>query len=441
MLDILQLRKDLDAVVARLETRKQPQPFLDVNAFQALEQERKALQTRTESLQAQRNSLSKQIGMLKGKGQHAEAEAVMAQVGEMKAELEASAARLDVIQTELQTLLLAVPNLPHESVPVGAGEEGNVMVRQWSPDGKGPRTFDFEVRDHVDIGEKLGLDFDTGTKLAGSRFTFMRGPIARLHRALAQFMLDTQTQQHGYTECYTPYIVNADTLRGTGQLPKFEADLFAANKGGQEGADENQALYLIPTSEVTLTNVVRDTVLAEADLPIKLTAHTPCFRSEAGSAGRDTRGMIRQHQFDKVEMVQIVHPEKSYEALEEMTRHAEAILQKLGLPYRVMSLCTGDMGFGASKTYDLEVWVPAQGTYREISSVSNCEAFQARRLQARFKNAQGKNELVHTLNGSGLAVGRALVAVLENYQNADGSVTVPEVLRPYLGGAERLSAV
>ena len=441
MLDILQLRKDLDAVVARLETRKQPQPFLDVNAFQALEHERKALQTRTESLQAQRNSLSKQIGMLKGKGQHAEAEAVMAQVGEMKAELEASAARLDVIQTELQTLLLAVPNLPHESVPVGAGEEGNVMVRQWSPDGKGPRTFDFEVRDHVDIGEKLGLDFDTGTKLAGSRFTFMRGPIARLHRALAQFMLDTQTQQHGYTECYTPYIVNADTLRGTGQLPKFEADLFAANKGGQEGADENQALYLIPTSEVTLTNVVRDTVLAEADLPIKLTAHTPCFRSEAGSAGRDTRGMIRQHQFDKVEMVQIVHPEKSYEALEEMTRHAEAILQKLGLPYRVMSLCTGDMGFGASKTYDLEVWVPAQGTYREISSVSNCEAFQARRLQARFKNAQGKNELVHTLNGSGLAVGRALVAVLENYQNADGSVTVPEVLRPYLGGAERLSAV
>ena len=434
MLDILQLRKDLDAVVARLETRKNPQPYLDVSAYQALEHERKALQTRTEALQAQRNSLSKQIGMLKGKGQHAEADAVMAQVGEMKAELEASAARLDVIQGELQTLLLAVPNLPHESVPVGAGEEGNVVVRQWGT----PKTFDFPVRDHVDIGEKLGLDFDTGTKLAGSRFTFMRGPIARLHRALAQFMLDTQTQQHGYTECYTPYIVNADTLRGTGQLPKFEADLFAANKGGQEGAEENQALYLIPTSEVTLTNVVRDTVLAEADLPIKMTAHTPCFRSEAGSAGRDTRGMIRQHQFDKVEMVQIVHPEKSYEALEEMTGHAEAILQALGLPYRVMSLCTGDMGFGASKTYDLEVWVPAQGTYREISSVSNCEAFQARRLQARFKNAQGKNELVHTLNGSGLAVGRALVAVLENFQNADGSVTVPVVLRPYMGGLERI---
>jgi seryl-tRNA synthetase len=437
MLDILQLRKDLDAVVARLDTRKSPQPYLDVAAYQALESERKTLQTRTEALQSQRNSLSKQIGMLKGKGQHAEADAVMAQVGEMKAELESSATRLEVIQAELQNLLLAVPNLPHESVPVGAGEDGNVVVRSWGT----PRTFDFEVRDHVDIGEKLGLDFDTGTKLAGSRFTFMRGPIARLHRALAQFMLDVQTQEHGYTECYTPYIVNGETLRGTGQLPKFEGDLFAVKKGGQEGEEmpDTQALYLIPTSEVTLTNVVRDTVLAEAELPIKMTAHTPCFRSEAGSAGRDTRGMIRQHQFDKVEMVQIVHPEKSYEALEAMTGHAEAILQKLGLPYRVVSLCTGDMGFGASKTYDLEVWVPAQGTYREISSISNCEAFQARRLQARFKNAQGKNELVHTLNGSGLAVGRALVAVLENFQNADGSVTVPEVLRPYMGGLERLS--
>src|SRR5690606_5298996 len=346
MLDIFQLRKDLDAVVARLETRKQPQPYLDVAAFQSLEHERKTLQTRTESLQAQRNSLSKQIGMLKGKGQHAEAEAVMAQVAGIKAELDTSAARLDVIQSELQSLLLAVPNLPHESVPVGADEHDNVVVREWGT----PRSFDFEVRDHVDIGEKLGLDFDTGVKLAGSRFTFMRGPIARLHRALAQFMLDVQTQEHGYTECYTPYIVNADTLRGTGQLPKFEADLFAANKGGQEGADEHQALYLIPTSEVTLTNTVRDTVLAAADLPLRLTAHTPCFRSEAGSAGRDTRGMIRQHQFDKVEMVQIVHPDRSYETLEEMTRHAEAILQKLGLPYRVMSLCTGDMGFGASKT-------------------------------------------------------------------------------------------
>jgi seryl-tRNA synthetase len=435
MLDIVQLRKDLDAVIVRLETRKQPQTFLNVAVFRALEAERKTLQTRTEELQSQRNSLSKQIGMLKAKGESADG--VMAQVGAIKTELEASAARLDSLQAELQSLLLAVPNLPHESVPVGAGEDGNVEVRRWGS----PRAFDFPVRDHVDIGEKVGLDFDTGAKLAGSRFTFMRGPIARLHRALAQFMLDMQTQEHGYTECYTPYIVNAETLRGTGQLPKFEADLFAVKKGGQDGEEvpDTQALYLIPTSEVTLTNVVRDTVLAESDLPIKMTAHTPCFRSEAGSAGRDTRGMIRQHQFDKVEMVQIVHPEKSYEALEAMTGHAEAVLQKLGLPYRVMSLCTGDMGFGASKTYDLEVWVPAQGTYREISSVSNCEAFQARRLQARFKNAQGKNELVHTLNGSGLAVGRALVAVLENGQNADGSVTVPEALRPYMGGLERLT--
>jgi seryl-tRNA synthetase len=437
MLDIVQLRKDLDAVVARLETRKSPQPYLDVAVFRALEGERKTLQTRTEDLQSQRNSLSKQIGMLKGKGQHAEADAVMAQVGAIKSELDASATRLELLQGELNGLLQAVPNLPHESVPAGAGEEGNVAVRSWGS----PRVFDFEVKDHVDIGEKLGLDFDTGAKLAGSRFTFMRGPIARLHRALAQFMLDLQTQEHGYTECYTPYIVNAETLRGTGQLPKFEADLFAVKKGGQEGeaVPDTQALYLIPTSEVTLTNVVRDTVLAEADLPIRMTAHTPCFRSEAGSAGRDTRGMIRQHQFDKVEMVQIVHPDKSYEALEAMTGHAEAVLQKLGLPYRVMSLCTGDMGFGASKTYDLEVWVPAQGAYREISSVSNCEAFQARRLQARFKNAQGKNELVHTLNGSGLAVGRALVAVLENGQNADGSVTIPQALRPYMGGLERLT--
>ena len=440
MLDILLLRKDLDAAVARLETRKTPQAFLNVEKFRALETERKTLQTRTEELQSQRNSLSKQIGMLKAKGESTDQ--VMADVASIKTELDASALRLDALQAEIQDMLLAVPNLPHESVPVGADEHGNVEVRKWSVDGKGPKTFDFEVRDHVDIGEKLGLDFDIGIKLSGSRFTFMRGQIARMHRALAQFMLDTQTQQHGYTECYTPYIVNADTLRGTGQLPKFEGDLFAAKKGGQDSEEgaESQALYLIPTSEVTLTNVVRDEILAESDLPMKLTAHTPCFRSEAGSAGRDTRGLIRQHQFDKVEMVQIVHPEKSYEALEEMTGHAEAILQKLGLPYRVMLLCSGDMGFGATKTYDLEVWVPAQATYREISSCSNCEAFQARRLQARFKNVQGKNELVHTLNGSGLAVGRALVAVLENYQNADGSVTVPEVLRPYMGGITELRA-
>ncbi len=440
MLDILLLRKDLDAAVARLETRKNPQAFLNVEKFRALETERKTLQTRTEELQSQRNSLSKQIGMLKAKGESTDQ--VMADVASIKTELDTSALRLDALQAEIQDMLLAVPNLPHESVPVGADEHGNVEVRKWSVDGNGPKTFDFEVRDHVDIGEKLGLDFDIGIKLSGARFTFMRGQIARMHRALSQFMLDTQTQQHGYTECYTPYIVNADTLRGTGQLPKFEGDLFAAKKGGQETEEgtESQALYLIPTSEVTLTNVVRDEILAESDLPMKLTAHTPCFRSEAGSAGRDTRGLIRQHQFDKVEMVQIVHPEKSYEALEEMTGHAEAILQKLGLPYRVMLLCSGDMGFGATKTYDLEVWVPAQSTYREISSCSNCEAFQARRLQARFKNAQGKNELVHTLNGSGLAVGRALVAVLENYQNADGSVTVPEVLRPYMGGITELRA-
>lgn len=434
MLDITLLRKDLDSVVARLQTRKSPQAFLDVSTFSALEAERKTLQTRTEELQAQRNNLSKQIGQKKAKGESVDD--IMAAVASAKAELDGSAVRLDVIQSELQNLLLAVPNLPHESVPVGSDEHGNVQVRTWGS----PKALDFSPKDHVDLGTPLGLDFDTGVKLAGARFTFMRGPVAKLHRALAQFMLDVQTQEHGYTECYTPVIVNAETLRGTGQLPKFEGDLFAAKKGGQDGEEQpdNSALYLIPTSEVTLTNTVRDEVVPESALPIKLTAHTACFRSEAGSAGRDTRGMIRQHQFDKVEMVQITHPSKSYEALEEMTGHAETILQKLGLPYRVMSLCTGDMGFGAAKTYDLEVWLPAQNTYREISSVSNCEAFQARRLQARFKNAQGKNELVHTLNGSGLAVGRTLVAVLENYQNADGSITVPTVLRPYMVGAEVL---
>ena len=435
MLDITQLRKDLPAVLARLETRKNPQAFLDVDAFKALEAERKTLQMRTEELQSKRNGLSKQIGILKGKGPAgaAEADAAMAEVAGLKAELEASAHRLDQIQAELQVLLLAVPNLPHESVPVGEDEHGNVVLRTWGQ----PRTFDFPIKDHVDLGAPLGLDFEMGVKLTGSRFTVMKGPVARLHRALAQFMLDVQTQEHGYTECYTPYIVNGDSLRGTGQLPKFEGDLFAAKKGGQEGEvqPDHTALYLIPTSEVPLTNFVRDVVLPQTELPIRLTAHTPCFRSEAGSAGRDTRGLIRQHQFDKVEMVQIVHPDESYKALEDMTTHAEAILQKLGLPYRVMSLCTGDMGFGAAKTYDLEVWLPAQNTFREISSVSNCEAFQARRLQARFKNAQGKNELVHTLNGSGLAVGRTLVAVLENYQNADGSISIPEALRPYLVGA------
>ena len=459
MLDINFLRKDLAGVIARLEARKSPQTFLNVDAFTALETERKTIQIRTEELQAKRNALSKQIGQLKAKGAagQAEADAVMAQVGEYKVELESSAARLDVIQSELQNLLSALPNLPHESVPAGKDESGNVEVRKWSNSGQysaaagvfvactaTEKIAKENIKDHVDIGEKLGLDFDAGAKIAGSRFAVMRGPLARLHRALAQFMLDVQTQEHGYTECYVPYIVNADSLYGTGQLPKFEGDLFAAKKGGQDAEQkagavpDNAALYLIPTSEVPLTNLVRDQIIQESELPIKVTAHTPCFRSEAGSYGRDTRGMIRQHQFDKVEMVQIVHPERSYEALEEMVKHAEAILQKLGLTYRVVSLCTGDMGFGSAKTYDLEVWLPSQNTYREISSVSNMEAFQARRMQARFKNAQGKMEFVHTLNGSGLAVGRTLVAVLENYQNEDGSVTIPEVLRPYMGGLEKL---
>ena len=431
MLDIALLRRDLPQVVARLQTRKNPQPFLDVDQFQALENERKTLQTRTEALQAKRNSLSKEVGQRKAKGESADD--LMAEVGQLKDELDASAIKLDVLQSELNQLLLAVPNLPQDSVPVGSDEHGNVELRRWSPTGTEPTPLGFTPKDHVDLGEPLGLDFEMGVKLSGSRFAVMQGQIARLHRALAQFMLDVQTQEHGYTECYTPYIVNADSLRGTGQLPKFEEDLFAAKKGGQDGDTDGQALYLIPTSEVPLTNFVRDKVLAESELPLKLTAHTPCFRSEAGSHGRDTRGMIRQHQFDKVEMVQIVHPDHSNAALEEMTGHAEAILQKLGLPYRLMALCTADMGFGAARTHDLEVWLPAQNTYREISSCSNCETFQSRRMQARFKNAQGKNELVHTLNGSGLAVGRTLVAVLENYQQADGSVRVPEALLPYMG--------
>jgi len=447
MLDINQLRKDLPTVVAALQKRKNPQAFLDVAKFTALEAERKTIQARSEELQAKRNAASKQVGQLKGaaaKGDAAasgQADSLMAEVANMKIEMEQASARTDAVQAQIAEMLLAVPNLPHESVPAGSDEHGNVELRKWAPAGgagASPKPLGFEAKDHVDLGEPLGLDFEMGVKLTGSRFTVMKGPIAKLHRALAQFMLDLQTEQHGYTECYTPYIVNADTLKGTGQLPKFEGDLFAAKKGGQD-AEGEEGLYLIPTSEVTLTNFVRDVVVAESELPIKLTAHTPCFRSEAGSYGRDTRGMIRQHQFDKVEMVQIVHPDKSYEALEEMTGHAEAVLQKLNLPYRVMLLCTGDMGFGAAKTHDLEVWLPAQNAYREISSVSNCEAFQARRLQARFKNAQGKNEHVHTLNGSGLAVGRTLVAVLENYQNEDGSITVPEALRSYMGGLTRLA--
>ncbi|HYD81079.1 MAG TPA: serine--tRNA ligase [Paucimonas sp.] len=428
MIDIQLLRKDIDTVAARYATRGFK---LDVAAFNALEAERKQIQTRTEELQSKRNALSKQIGILKGKGE--DTSAVMAEVAGIGDELKASAARLDEVQAKMNDFMMSIPNLPHESTPVGADESENVEVRKVGT----PRSFDFEVKDHVDVGARLGLDFDTAAKLTGSRFAVMKGGIARLHRALAQFMLDTQTGEHGYTECYTPYIVNADSLRGTGQLPKFEADLFAAKKGGQEG--EGEALYLIPTSEVSLTNMVRDEIVAAEALPIKLTAHTPCFRSEAGSYGRDTRGMIRQHQFDKVEMVQVVHPEKSYEALEEMCGHAEKVLQKLGLPYRVVALCTGDIGFGSAKTYDLEVWLPAQNTYREISSVSNCEAFQARRMQARFRNAQGKPELVHTLNGSGLAVGRTLVAILENYQQADGSVEIPAALQPYMGGLTHLT--
>ncbi len=443
MIDIQLLRKDIDAVVAKLQARKSPQPFLDVAAFQALEAERKTIQVRTEELQAQRNALSKQIGQLKAKGESADD--VMAQVAAMKAELEQSATRLDEIQAQLNALLLAVPNLPQDDVPVGADEADNVEMRRWAPQGglgADPVPLGFEPKDHVDLGAPLGLDFEAGAKLSGSRFTVMRGGIARLHRALAQFMLDVQTQEHGYTECYVPYMVNATSLKGTGQLPKFEEDLFASIKGGQSGdtsgLSDDTALYLIPTSEVPLTNLVRDELLAQSDLPLKLTAHTPCFRSEAGSAGRDTRGMIRQHQFDKVEMVQVTHPDQSEAALQEMTGHAEAILQKLELPYRVVKLCTGDMGFGATKTHDIEVWLPAQNTYREISSISNCQSFQARRMQARFKNEQGKNEWVHTLNGSGLAVGRTLVAVLENHQLPDGKIRVPEALRAYMGGAEVL---
>ena len=436
MLDIQQLRRDLPGVTARLQTRKNPQPFLDVERFSALEAERKAIQTRTEELQAQRNSFSKQIGQLKAKGE--DTAAVMAQVAGIGDELKASAERLEALQAELATMLMSVPNLPHDSVPVGADESANVEVRRWGT----PGTYAFTVKDHVDLGAALGLDFDTGAKLSGSRFSFLRGPVARLHRALAQFMLDLHTQRHGYTECYTPYIVNREILEGTGQLPKFKDDMFWVYRGsspadGEGGVQQEQ--YLISTSEISLTNTVREQILEAEALPIKLTAHSPCFRSEAGSAGRDTRGMIRQHQFDKVEMVQIVHPEHSYAALEEMVGHAEAVLQALDLPYRVITLCTGDMGFGSTKTYDLEVWLPAQNTYREISSCSNCEAFQARRMQARFRNAQGRPELVHTLNGSGVAVGRAMVAVLENHQRADGSITIPAALRPYLGGVDVLT--
>ncbi|MCK9514502.1 MAG: serine--tRNA ligase [Ottowia sp.] len=431
MLDPVLLRRDLPHVLARLQTRKNPQPFLDEAAFGDLEAQRKAIQVRTEELQAQRNTASKQIGQRKSKGEPADE--LMAQVAGIKGELERSAAQLHQLQDDLNALLLGIPNLPHDSVPVGADESANVEVRRWGA----PPVFDFEIRDHVALGTALGLDLDVAAKLSGARFAYMHGPLARLLRALGQFMLDLHATQHGYTECHVPYIVNAQALQGTGQLPKFEADLFAARKGGQEGGGDS--LYLIPTAEVPLTNLVQGDIVAESDLPIRLTALTPCFRSEAGSAGRDTRGLVRQHQFDKVELVQIVRPDHSWQALEQMVGHAEAVLQQLELPYRVVALCTGDLGFAASKTYDLEVWVPAQDTYREISSVSNCVDFQARRMSARFRPEQGgKPQLVHTLNGSGVAVGRALVALLENHQQADGSIRVPKALRPYLDGASEV---
>ena len=430
MLDIQLLRNDTAAVAALLAARGYT---FDSARFEQIETARKALQVQTETLQAARNSASKQIGQLKGQGKHAEAEAAMAEVAQIKSRLEQTEAEYQAVQADLDEWLMGIPNLPHESVPLGKDETDNVEVRKVGA----PRDFDFEVKDHVDLGAPLGLDFETGAALSGARFTVMKGQIARLHRALAQFMLDTHTLQHGYLEHYTPYIVNDSTLLGTGQLPKFGEDLFHVTRGGDES---KLTQYLIPTAEVTLTNTVRERILAAAELPLKLTAHSPCFRSEAGAYGKDVRGLIRQHQFDKVEMVQIVRPEQSYDALEEMVGHAEKILQLLELPYRVITLCTGDMGFGATKTYDLEVWVPAQHTYREISSCSNCEDFQARRMKARFKDEEGKNRLLHTLNGSGLAVGRTLVAVLENHQNADGSINIPAALQPYLGGVQKLTA-
>ena len=437
MLDISLLRDDLPGVAAGLAKRG---VTLDTARFQTLESERKAIQTRTQDLQAKRNTLSKAIGAAKGKGE--DASALMTEVAGIGAETKALEAELDRVQGELRDFLLGYPNPTHASVPVGRSSDDNVEVRRWGT----PRQFDFPIKDHTDVGERLGmLDFAVAAKLSGARFTFLRGELAHLHRAIAQLMLDMQTREHGYTECYTPYIVYAETLIGTTQLPKFEADMFAVKRGGaaDNPADDSAAeerLYLISTSEITLTNSIRGEILSLDALPVKLTAHSPCFRSEAGSYGKDTRGMIRQHQFDKVEMVQIVHPAKSYDALEEMTGHAEAVLKRLELPHRVVALCTGDIGFASAKTYDLEVWLPAQNTYREISSCSNCEAFQARRMQARFRNAQGKPELVHTLNGSGLAVGRTLVAVMENCQRADGGIDIPAALQPYMNGAKVIAA-
>jgi seryl-tRNA synthetase len=424
MLDVQLIRNDLDAVAARLATRG---VTIDVGAFRALEEQRKKLQVRTQDLQSKRNASSKQIGELKRKG--VDTSALMAEMAGVGDELKAIENELEGIQTKLTDLLLSIPNLPHASVPVGKSADENVEVRRIGE----PRKFDFAAKDHVDVGAGLGLlDFDAAVKISGARFTLMKGALARLHRALAQYMLDVHSAEHGYTELYVPYLVNAESMRGTGQLPKFEEDLFSVPRA------DGSKFYLIPTAEVPVTNIVRDQVLAPDELPLKFVCHSPCFRSEAGSYGKDTRGMIRQHQFDKVELVQIVQPEKSYEALELLTGHAEIILRRLELPFRTVALCTGDMGFSAAKTYDIEVWLPGQSAYREISSCSNFEAFQARRMQARFKNEKGKNELVHTLNGSGLAVGRTLVAILENYQQADGSVAVPSVLRPYMGGVEAI---
>lgn len=433
MLETHQLRTDLENVSKVLAERGYTFP---VAMFNSLEADRKSIQTYTQELQAKRNAVSKNIGIKKSKGE--DVTAILAQVANLGDELKQAERQLEIIQNRLQQILLEVPNLPHESVPRGGSETDNVEIRRWGT----PRHFDFEIKDHVSIGEHLNLlDFEAAAKLSGARFNVMTGELAHLHRALTQFMLDTHTQLHHYTEAYVPYLINRDSLQGTGQLPKFEEDLFAVFTGGTGNSKELENLpnfHLIPTAEVPITNMIRDEIVSLAQLPLKFVAHTPCFRSEAGSYGRDTRGLIRQHQFDKVELVQIVQPQQSYEALEQLVGHAEKILQKLELPYRVMTLCTGDMGFSAAKTYDIEVWLPAQNTYREISSCSNCEAFQARRMQARFRNEKGKTTLLHTLNGSGLAVGRTLVAILENYQNANGSVSIPTILQPYMNGLEQL---
>lgn len=424
MIDINLLRNDIESLKKILKHRGFD---LDVNFFNSLEEERKHIQIKTQELQQERNNLSKQVGVLKSQGK--DASDVLDKVSDISTQSKEFESQLALIQEELNNFLLIIPNIPHKSVPIGLDETSNELIKEV---GKRPE-FDFEVIDHVDLGAPLGLDFDMATKVSGSRFVFMKNDVARLHRAIGQFMIDMHTENHGYTECYTPYLVNSDSLLGTGQLPKFGDDLFVTHK------NEDESLYLIPTSEVSLTNTVRDEIIDSKNLPIRMTAHTPCFRSEAGSYGKDTRGMIRQHQFDKVEMVQITKPELSYKALEEMLSHAENILKSLDLPYRVMTLSTGDMGFGAAKTYDIEVWLPSQQQYREISSISNCEDFQARRLKARFKNDEGKNTLVHTLNGSGLAVGRTLVAILENNQKADGSIKIPSVLQPYMRNKKTIS--